>query len=105
INYREEDFVDRIKSLTDGIGVNLILDMIGGPYLQRNLSCLAPEGRLVLIAVQGGPKTEINLLPIFLNRLTLTGSTLRPRSVSEKTAIAEALRLKVWPLLESGRVR
>lgn len=105
INYREEDFVDRIKTLTDGKGVNLILDMTGGPYLQRNLSCLAPEGRLVLIAVQGGPKAEINLLPIFLNRLTLTGSTLRPRSVDEKTAIAEALRLKVWPLLESGRVR
>ncbi|WP_026609236.1 NAD(P)H-quinone oxidoreductase [Methylocaldum szegediense] len=105
INYRQEDFVDRIKTLTDGKGVNLILDIIGGPYLQRNLSCLAPEGRLVLIAVQGGPKTEINLLPIFLNRLTLTGSTLRPRSVGEKTMIAEALRLKVWPLLESGRVR
>lgn len=105
INYREEDFVDRIKALTESKGVNLILDMIGGPYLQRNLSCLAADGRLVVIAVQGGPKAEINLLPIFLNRLTLTGSTLRPRSVEEKATIADALRRKVWPLLESGQVK
>lgn len=105
INYREEDFADRIRTLTEGRGVNLILDMIGGPYLQRNLGCLAADGRLVVIAVQGGPKAEINLLPIFLNRLTLTGSTLRPRSVEEKAAIAEALRRNVWPLLESGQVK
>ncbi|BBA34582.1 quinone oxidoreductase [Methylocaldum marinum] len=105
INYREEDFVDRIQTLTEGKGVNLILDMIGGPYLQRNLSCLAVDGRLVVIAVQGGAKAEINLLPIFLNRLTLTGSTLRPRSVNEKAAIANALRQNVWPLLESGQVK
>jgi len=105
INYREEDFVDRIRILTESKGVDLILDMIGGPYLQRNLSCLAADGRLVVIAVQGGPKTEINLLPIFLNRLTLTGSTLRPRSVEEKGSIAEALRQKVWPLLESGQIK
>lgn len=105
INYREEDFVDRIQTLTEGKGVNLILDMIGGPYLQRNLSCLAVDGRLVVIAVQGGAKAEIDLLPIFLNRLTLTGSTLRPRSVNEKAAIANALRQNVWPLLESGQVK
>jgi NADPH2:quinone reductase len=105
INYHEEDFVDRIQTLTDGKGVNLILDMIGGPYLQRNISCLAVDGRLVVIAVQGGAKAEINLLPIFLNRLTLTGSTLRSRSVAEKVAIAEALSQKVWPLLESGQVK
>jgi NADPH2:quinone reductase len=105
INYREEDFVDRIRVLTGGKGVNLILDMIGGPYLQRNLSCLAADGRLVLIAVQGGPKAEINLIPIFLNRLTVTGSTLRPRSVDEKASIADALKQRVWPLLESGQIK
>jgi len=105
INYREEDFVDRIQFLTEGKGVNLILDMVGGPYLQRNLNCLAVDGRLIVIAVQGGPKTEINLLSIFLKRLTLTGSTLRPRSVKEKASIAGALRQKVWPLLESGQVK
>jgi NADPH2:quinone reductase len=105
INYREEDFVERIRELAGGQGVDLILDMIGGPYLQRNLDSLAPGGRLVLIAVQGGPKTDINLLPVFLKRLTLTGSTLRPRSVEEKASIAAALREHVWPLLEAGRVK
>jgi NADPH2:quinone reductase len=105
INYQQEDFVERLRTLTDGQGVDLILDLVGGPYLQRNLDSLAPGGRLVLIAVQGGPKTEINLLPIFLKRLTLTGSTLRPRAIAEKAAIAEALRDKVWPLLASGRIK
>jgi NADPH2:quinone reductase len=105
IDYRQEDFVERIRTLTEGKGVDLILDMIGGPYLQRNLDCLAPGGRLVLIAVQGGPKTDINLLPVFLKRLTLTGSTLRPRSIEEKAAIAASLREKAWPLLESGRIK
>lgn len=105
VNYREEDFVERIRDFTGGKGVDLILDMIGGPYLQRNLDSLAPGGRLVLIAVQGGPKTDINLLPVFLKHLTLTGSTLRPRGVEEKAAIAASLRKQVWPLLESGRVK
>ncbi|MGZ8247958.1 NAD(P)H-quinone oxidoreductase [Methylomagnum sp.] len=105
IDYRCEDFVDRVRVLTDGKSVDLILDMVGGPYLQRNLDCLAPGGRLVLIAVQGGPKSDINLLPVFLKRLTLTGSTLRPRCVAEKAAIAAALREKVWPLLDAGRVK
>ncbi|MGZ8219027.1 NAD(P)H-quinone oxidoreductase [Methylomagnum sp.] len=105
IDYRCEDFVDRVRVLTDGKSVDLILDMVGGPYLQRNLDCLAPGGRLVLIAVQGGPKSDINLLPVFLKRLTLTGSTLRPRCVAEKAAIAVALREKVWPLLDAGRVK
>lgn len=104
IDYRREDFVQRIQALTGGEGVNLILDLIGGPYLQRNLDCLAPSGRLVIIAVQGGPKAEINLLPVFLKCLTITGSTLRPRDVAEKAAIAAELRAKVWPLLEAGRV-
>lgn len=105
IDYRQEDFVDRVRVLTEGKSVDLILDMVGGPYLQRNLDCLAPGGRLVLIAVQGGPTSDINLLPVFLKRLTLTGSTLRPRCVAEKAAIAVALREKVWPLLDAGRVK
>ena len=105
INYREEDFVERVKSLTDGRGVELILDMVGGDYLPRNLKCLATEGRLVQIALQRGPKVEINLLPVMLNRLTITGSTLRPRTVEQKAAIAKSLLEHVWPLLASGKVR
>ena len=105
IDYNREDFLERVRTLTAGQGVDLILDMIGGPYLQRNLDSLAPDGRLVLIAVQGGPKADINLLPVFLKRLSITGSTLRPRSVAEKAAIAAALRERVWPLLEAGRIK
>jgi NADPH2:quinone reductase len=105
IDYRREDFVERVKTWTQGRGVDLILDLVGGPYLQRNLDVLAPDGRLVLIAVQGGARADINLLPIFLKRLTVTGSTLRPRGVAEKAAIAAALREQVWPLLEAGRIR
>ncbi len=105
INYRDEDFVERISELTNERGVDLILDMIGGDYLPRNLKSLAVEGRIVQIALQGGPKVEMNLLPIMLKRLTLTGSTLRPRSVAQKAMIAHSLREKVWPLLESGQVR
>ncbi len=105
INYRDEDFVERIKTLTDGRGVDLILDIVGGDYLPRNLEFLAVEGRLVQIALQHGPKVEMNLLPIMLKRLTVTGSTLRPRSVEQKAVIAEALKEKVWPLLERKTVR
>ncbi|MFQ6024303.1 MAG: NAD(P)H-quinone oxidoreductase, partial [Acidiferrobacterales bacterium] len=105
INYREEDFVERIKALTDGQGVNLILDMVGGDYLPRNLASLAVEGRVVQIALQRGPKVEMNLLPVMLKRLTVTGSTLRPRTVEQKAVIADALRDKVWPLLDAGKVR
>jgi putative PIG3 family NAD(P)H quinone oxidoreductase len=105
INYRDGDFKDRVLDLTGGEGVDLILDIVGGPYLSRHLEILAPEGRLVIIALQGGPKTEVNLLPIMLKRLTVTGSTLRPRSLAEKTALARTLRDKVWPLLETGRIR
>ena len=105
INYREADFVARIEELTGGSGVDLILDMIGGDYLPRNLKCLATEGRLVQIALQHGPKVEMNLLPIMLNRLTVTGSTLRPRTVEQKAEIAASLRERVWPLLEAGTVR
>ncbi len=105
INYRDEDFVERISELTNERGVDVILDMIGGDYLPRNLKSLAVEGRIVHIALQGGPKVEMNLLPIMLKRLTLTGSTLRPRTVAQKAMIAHSLREKVWPLVESGKVR
>ncbi len=105
INYKTEDFVDRVKADTDNAGVDLILDMVGGDYLQRNLTCLATDGRLVQIAFQRSPKTNINLAPIMLKRLTLTGSTLRPRSIAEKAVLAEGLKQKVWPLLEAGSVR
>ena len=106
VNYRDEDFVERIRALTGGRGVDVVLDMIAGDYLARNLKCLAVEGRLVIIAVQRGPKVEqLNVLPIMLRRLTVTGSTLRPRSIEQKAAIAHALREMVWPLLAAGTVR
>ncbi len=105
INYRSEDFAAAIKDLTEGKGVDLILDMVGGPYIQKNIDCLAVEGRLVQIAFLQGPKVEVNFMPLMLKRLTITGSTLRPRSVEQKGEIAKALREKVWPLLESGSVR
>ena len=105
INYRNEDFVERIAEITDKKGVDVILDIIGGDYLPRNLKCMAVEGRLVQIALQRGPKTEMNLLPIMLKRLTVTGSTLRPRSIEEKAGIARALLDQVWPLLDKGTIR
>lgn len=105
INYKEEDFVERISELTKERGVDIILDMVGGDYLPRNLDSLAEEGRIVQIALLRGPKVEMNLLPIMLKRLTLTGSTLRPRTVAQKAMIAHSLREKVWPLLDSGQVR
>ena len=105
ISYREDDFVERIGALTGGRGVDVVLDMIAGDYLARNLKCLATEGRLVIIAVQHGPKVEqLNVLPIMLRRLTVTGSTLRARSVEQKASIAHALHAKVWPLLAAGTV-
>ncbi len=106
INYRDEDFVERIEALTGGRGVDVVLDMVAGDYVARNLKCLAVEGRLVIIAVQRGPKVErFNVLPVMLRRLTVTGSTLRPRSVEQKAAIAHALHAKVWPMLATGTVR
>ena len=105
ISYREDDFVERIGALTGGRGVDVVLDMIAGDYLARNLKCLATEGRLVIIAVQHGPKVEqLDVLPIMLRRLTVTGSTLRARSVEQKASIARALHAKVWPLLAAGTV-
>ncbi len=105
INYREEDFVAVVKELTDGAGVDVILDMVGGAYVERNLAALALEGRLVNIAFQQGSNVTLNLMPVMLKRLTLTGSTLRARSVEEKARIAEAVRKTIWPLVEAGRVR
>jgi NADPH2:quinone reductase len=105
INYREEDFVERAKALTDGKGVDLILDMVGGDYINRNLQCLAIDGRLVQIAFLKGAKAEINFANLMVKRQTITGSTLRPRSVAEKGAIARALEERVWPLVAAGEVR
>lgn len=105
IDYRSQDFVALAKQATGGRGVNVILDMIGGDYTPRNLEALAVEGRCVQIALQHGPKVEgFSLLPIMLKRLTLTGSTLRPRSVAEKAEIAAQLREKAWPLLARGEI-
>ena len=105
INYHEEDFVEVVKQLTGGDGVDVVLDMVGGDYAPRNISILAPGGRLVQIAILGGPKSTINWIPILQRRLTLTGSTLRARPVAEKAAIAQALLRKVWPIVERGRAR
>ena len=100
-----EEFAARVLELTDGRGVDVILDMVGGAYLQQNLSILALEGHLVEIAIMNGDSGVVDLRRILMKRLTLTGSTLRPRTVREKGAIAEALRREVWPLLDVGRVR
>jgi putative PIG3 family NAD(P)H quinone oxidoreductase len=104
VNYRTEDYVEVVNRETGGQGVDLILDMVGGDYINRNLQCLAVEGRLVQIAFLKGPKAEINLANLMVKRQTITGSTLRPRSVAQKGAIAEALEARVWPLLASGEV-
>jgi NADPH:quinone reductase-like Zn-dependent oxidoreductase len=104
IDYKAEDFVKVVERETGGKGVDLILDMVGGDYITRNLQCLAVEGRLVQIAFLKGAKAEINLANIMIKRQTVTGSTLRPRSVAEKGAIAKALEEKVWPMVASGKV-
>jgi NADPH2:quinone reductase len=105
VNYKTEDFVDVVRDLTGGRGVDVVLDIIGGPYLGKNLDCLARDGRLVQIGLQGGASAEIPLRPIMLRRLTITGSTLRIRTPEEKGAIAAALEREVWPLFEAGKVR
>ena len=105
VNYKTEDFAAAVQRLTGGKGADVILDMVAGGYVARELTCLADDGRLVIIAVQGGVKSEIDAGAVLRRRLTITGSTLRPRPVAFKAAIAGALRQKVWPLLESGRVR
>ena len=105
INYRDEDFVAVVKESTGGEGVDVVLDMIGGSYLQRNLAALRPEGRLAQIAVQEASKSQIDLFALMRKRLSIVGSTLRPQSVESKARIAAALEEQVWPLIESGRVR
>ena len=105
VNYNTEDFVEAVKRITDGAGVDVILDMVAGAYVARELTCLAEDGRLVIIAVQGGVKSEINAGQVLRRRLTVTGSTLRPRPVAFKAAIAQSLLQRVWPLLEKGTVK
>jgi NADPH:quinone reductase len=105
INYRTEDFVEVVKAATGGRGVDVVIDMVGGEYVQRNLEALAVDGRLVQISFLKGSNVEINLNPLMRKRLTLTGSTLRPRTPAEKGAIARALEEKVWPHVASGAVR
>jgi NADPH:quinone reductase len=104
-NYRTQDFEKEILRVTGGKGVNVILDMVGGDYVPRELKCLAEDGRLVFIAYLRGPKTELNIDAVMRRRLTITGSTLRPRPVEFKGAIARSLREKIWPLIESGRIK
>ena len=105
IDYKIEDFVKVVERETGGKGVDLILDMVGGDYINRNLQCLAVDGRLVQIAFLKGAKAEINLASVMVKRQTITGSTLRPRTVAQKGAIARALEEKVWPLVAAGEVR
>ena len=105
VNYRTQDFVEEVKSFTNGKGVNVILDMVAGPYVGREIKCLADDGRIVIIANQGGKISEVDVGQVLRRRLTITGSTLRPRSVDFKGAIARSLRAHVWPLLESKKIR
>jgi len=105
INYRNEDFVSVTRGLTDGRGVDVILDMVAGDYVPRELQCLADDGRLVIIAFLGGTKTELNMTDILRRRLTITGSALRPRSVEFKAGLARALEEKVWPLVANGTIK
>ena len=105
IDYRQEDFVAILKEATQGRGIDVILDMVGGPYVEKNLRSLAIEGRLVQIAFLQGSKVTLDLVHLMVRRQTITGSTLRPRPVAEKAAIARNLRDKVWPLIEAGKVR
>jgi len=104
INYKTHDFVEEINRLTGGEGVDLILDMVGGDYIARNIRSLALEGRLVMIAFLGGPKAALNFAQIMVKRLEVTGATLRPQSDQAKAGIAEALRRHVWPLISAGRI-
>ncbi|MDO8450970.1 MAG: NAD(P)H-quinone oxidoreductase [Rhodoferax sp.] len=105
INHKTHDFQDEVKRLTSGQGVNVILDMVAGSYVAKELECLSEDGRLVIIAVQGGVKSEINAGQVLRRRLTVTGSTLRPRPIAFKAAIAQALLKNVWPLIEQGRIK
>ena len=105
INYRSEDFVAVVQDLTHGRGVDVVLDIIGGDYIPRDIDCLAVDGRLALIAVLGGIESRLDLLKVLMRRLTISGNTLRARSIKFKQAIAQQLVLRVWPLLEDGRIK
>ncbi|MGD9773648.1 MAG: NAD(P)H-quinone oxidoreductase [Diaphorobacter sp.] len=105
INYKTQDFVAEAQRITQGRGVDVVLDMVAGPYVAREVQCLAEDGRIVIIAVQGGVQAEFNAALVLRRRLTITGSTLRPRPVAFKGAIARSLREHVWPLLASGAVK
>ena len=105
INYKTQDFVEEVKKATDGKGVNVILDMVTGAYVQREIDCLADDGRIVIIAIQGGSKAEVSTNQILRRRLTITGSTLRPRPVSFKKQITKQLHDNVWPLLNAGKLK
>ncbi|MBE7419140.1 MAG: NAD(P)H-quinone oxidoreductase [Ideonella sp.] len=105
IDYKQQDFVEETRRLTGGRGADVVLDMVAGDYVAREVKCLADDGRIVIIAVQGGVKSEFNAGDVLRRRLTITGSTLRPRPLAFKAAIAAALRAQVWPLLEAGQVK
>lgn len=105
INYKTQDFAEEVRNFTHGKGVNVLLDMIAGDYVKKNFIVMAVEGRIVMIAVQRGPKVKANILPIMLKRLTFTGSTLRARETDFKAAIAQNLKQKVWPLFETGKIK
>lgn len=105
INYREGEFTDKVREVTGGQGVDVVLDMVGGPYMKKNISLLRRDGRLVLIAFLGGSKCEFDFLPVMVKRLTITGSTMRPRTVAEKAAIRDSLARHIWPDLASGRLK
>jgi putative PIG3 family NAD(P)H quinone oxidoreductase len=105
INYKTEDFVERVQAITDGKGVTAVIDMVGGDYVPRNLRCLADDGRHVSIAVQGGAQATVPLFEIMRRRLTLTGSTLRPRDTAFKSLVADEIGRTVWPHVEAGRLR
>ena len=105
INYKTQDFLEEVKAATGGKGVNVILDMVGGDYFPKELKCLADDGRLVFIAFLRGPKTELDINELMRRRLTVSGSTLRPRTVEFKGYVAKNLREKIWPLIEAGRIK
>jgi NADPH:quinone reductase-like Zn-dependent oxidoreductase len=105
INYKTQDFVEEVHRITERVGVNVVIDMVGGDYVPRNLACLAEEGRHVSIAVQRGATAEIPIFDIMRRRLTMTGSTLRPRSVEFKTMVADEIARTVWPYVAGGRLK
>ncbi|HEY6133859.1 MAG TPA: NAD(P)H-quinone oxidoreductase [Rubrivivax sp.] len=105
INYRTQDFVAEVKRITGGRGANVVLDMVAGDYIGREFECVADDGRIAVIAVQGGTKSAIDAGLLLRKRVSLTGSTLRPRSVAYKTGLAQALRTRVWPHIEAGRIK